>query len=417
MSAGPKFISFFSDAGDLVSNDRNGARDVFVRDRICSARPPVTFILASSQASTPNQSLGRNTAISDDGTSIAFYSEATDLVPHDLNELSDVFLYSIERRDAMCEPRGTTILVSATPDGMHSGDGPSVFPDMDALGKFVVFQSLATNLVSGSACRSPNVFVRDIGSARSACLCEDLGPGEFCINPSISADGNHIAFVSGSSTLIPGGGNERLQVLVAPNPFGDQGGQGFEAVSVSSEGHLGNGDSIFPALSSDGRYVAFKSPASNLVPADHNGIEDIFVRDRRLGMTERVSVSFLGGDANDVPFPPSISGDGRFVAFGSAASNLVSQDANGVASVFVRDRLLGQTMLVDVVTDPSGRTMQADAPPPDARLAISRDGKCIAFPSLASNLVPDDYNESVDVFVTNNPLFPATTSARDDTND
>ena len=119
-------------------------------------------------------------------------------------------------------------------------------------------------------------------------------------------------------------------------------------VSVSSSGAEANGDSFAPALSSDGRYVAFSSAASNLVDGDTNDANDIFIRDRQANTTTRVSVGFDGSQANGGSDQPSLSGDGRLVAFTSTASNIVNGDANNLRDAFVYDRQTGTAVNVSV---------------------------------------------------------------------
>ena len=173
-----------------------------------------------------------------------------------------------------------------------------------------------------------------------------------------------------------------------------------QRVSVSSAGVQGNLRSgIYkPSVSADGRYVAFESAASNLVAGDTNGYIDVFVRDRKLHRTYLVSVSSAGVQGNDASFDPSISADGRYVAFESDASNLVAGDTNGYPDVFVRDRKLHRTYLVSV--DSAGVQGNNDSYDP----VISADGRYVAFTSAASNLVTGDSNGFEDVFVRDRKL-------------
>ena len=170
-----------------------------------------------------------------------------------------------------------------------------------------------------------------------------------------------------------------------------------ELVSVSSAGVQGNQDSERPSVSADGRFVAFASLSDNLVPGDTNGKSDIFVRDRVTGTTERVSVSSAGrqGDADSGLLNgmagPSISADGRFVVFDSQASNLVKRDTNGTSDVFLHDRLTGTTTRVSVSSTGAQASGQEGT--------ISADGRRVAFTSFSDNLVPGDTNFSGDVFV------------------
>jgi len=167
-------------------------------------------------------------------------------------------------------------------------------------------------------------------------------------------------------------------------------------VSVDSNGAQANGGSYRDRISADGRYVAFVSDATNLIPDDTNNAEDVFVKDRQTGATTRVSVaSQTGAQANNGSGTPAISGDGRFVAFYSDASNLVSGDTNGIGDIFVHDRQTGVTTRVSV--DSSGN--EANGQNSDYYLAISGDGRYVAFPSDATNLVSGDTNNVTDIFV------------------
>jgi hypothetical protein len=164
-------------------------------------------------------------------------------------------------------------------------------------------------------------------------------------------------------------------------------------VSVATGGAQADANSGNSSVSADGRFVAFESLASNLVAGDTNGLYDVFVRDRQLGTTERVSVATGGAQGNSFSASSSISADGRFVAFRSYASNLVAGDTNGNQDVFVRDRQSGTTERVSVVTG------GAQANDDSFRLSISADGHIVAFVSSATNLVAGDTNGEGDIFV------------------
>lgn len=164
-------------------------------------------------------------------------------------------------------------------------------------------------------------------------------------------------------------------------------------VSVTTARQLGNETSNSPVVSADGRYVAFESFASNLVPNDTNGATDIFVRDRGTGVTTRVSVTSSGGQSSWASYKPSVSADGRYVTFESYSPTLVSGDANGTNDVFVHDRATGTTSLVALATGGAqGNGWSQEA-------AISANGRYVAFRSGATNLVGGDTNNQDDVFV------------------
>jgi Tol biopolymer transport system component len=165
-----------------------------------------------------------------------------------------------------------------------------------------------------------------------------VGPGGvqgngFSRDPALSADGRFVAFGSFATNLVPGDTNVQADVLVHDRRTGTT-----RRVSVGPRGIQSNGESRFPKLSADGRLVAFISQADNLVPGDTNNAEDIFVRDRRTGTTRRVSVGTGGVQGDLDSFFPALSADGRFVAFTSRATNLAPGDTNGALDVFVHTR-------------------------------------------------------------------------------
>src|SRR5207249_1268748 len=216
-------------------------------------------------------------------------------------------------------------------------------------------------------------------------------------HPALSADGRFVAFGSDATNLVAGDTNGTTDVFVHDRQTGTT-----ERVSVASGGGTqGNGKSggffAFPALSADGRFVAFQSDATNLVAGDTNGTTDVFVHDRQTATTERVSVNgFSAG--------PALSADGRFVAFHSTGSNLVAGDTNGATDVFVHDRQTGTTERVSGASD---GTQGNDA---SAGPALSADGRLVAFHSSATNLVAGDANRAYDVFVHDRAVSTTTTS-------
>jgi Ca2+-binding RTX toxin-like protein len=176
-------------------------------------------------------------------------------------------------------------------------------------------------------------------------------------------------------------------------------------VSVDSAGNLGNSGSYNPSISADGRFVAFSSLASNIVPGDTNNNHDIFVRDTLTNTTTRVSVDSAGNQANFRSYNASISADGRFVAFSSDASNIVPGDTNRerdmvVRDIFVRDTLTNTTTRVSVDSAANQGNSSSDSP------SISADGRFVAFDSKSSNLVPGDTNNTDDIFVVDTSSTP-----------
>ena len=204
----------------------------------------------------------------------------------------------------------------------------------------------------------------------------------------ISADGRYVAFRNDATNLVPNDTNASMDVFVRDLQLGTT-----ERVSVDSNGVEANGQSDRPAISADGRYVAFESGATNLVPGDTNGVWDIFVHDRLLGTNELVSVTSSGLQGDNHSIGPSISADGRYVAFFSYATNLVTGDTNALLDVFVHDRQTGNTARVSVDSNGVQGNDVSEEP------SISGDGRSVLFLSHATNLVPGDTNGLIDVFV------------------
>ncbi|HEX7538613.1 MAG TPA: FG-GAP-like repeat-containing protein, partial [Dermatophilaceae bacterium] len=198
----------------------------------------------------------------------------------------------------------------------------------------------------------------------------------------ISADGRYVAFDSSASNLVAGDTNGVQDVFVR-----DQVSGYTTRVSVDAGGAQANGVSSSPAISADGRYIAYQSLANNLVAGDTNGTDDVFVRDRVTGATTRVSVATGGAQANNNSQRPSISADSRYVAFSSTANNLVGGDTNGCDDVFVHDRVTGSTTRVNVATNGTQANENCIDGPLNLEVAISADGRYVAFDSTASNLV------------------------------
>ena len=287
---------------------------------------------------------------------------------------------------------GQTTRVSVASDGSQGNDsslGSSISTD----GRYVAFESEASNLVSVDTNETGDVFVHDrhTGQTTRVSVASDGTQGNSDSgSPSISADGRYVAFTSDASNLVSGDMNGVYDVFVHDRQSGQT-----TRLSLASDGTQGNVESMWPSISADGRYVAFASAASNLVSGDTNESYDIFVHDRQTGQTTRVSLASDGTQGDyDSSLPPSISADGRYVAFASLASNLVSGDTNGVYDVFVHDRQTGQTTRLSVASDGT----QGD----DSSYffySISADGRYVAFSSTATNLVSGDTNDFGDVFV------------------
>lgn len=324
--------------------------------------------------------------ISADGRFTTFSSKAPDFVSDDGDDVQDIFVHDLES--------GATILVSRNTSG-RKGNDESFNGALSADGRYVVFDSQATNLVSRDRNGDRDVFVRDLQTGVTTRVSvsstgeESAGPSAN-FNPSISGDGRVVVFQSSADNLVVGDTNRLTDVFAHDRATGIT-----TRVSVDSAGAQANGGSGIPAVSADGRHVVFMSNASNLVANDTNGELDVFVHDLLTGSTTRVNVDSAGNQAvgGVRRGQAGISGNGRFVAFESLAANLVPDDTNGTFDIFVHDRQTGTTSRVSV--DSAGTQANGFSVIP----TISADGRFVCFQSRASNLVAGDTNGTFDVFV------------------
>ncbi len=382
ISADGRFVAFDSYATNLVAGDKSQTNRVLVHDRSTGT----TNVVNATGGGAPANGHSVSAVLTADGRHVAFASDATNLVPEDTNLFRDIFVRDLHT--------GKTERVSVHSDGSQAMNGHSSSPSISADGRFVAFQSAAINLVGGDTNGLIDIFVHDrqTGATIRANVSTERYQafGGQSHHPSISADGRYVAFVSEATNLVPGDTNKFADIFVH-----DRVKRTTERVSVASGGAQAvGGDCTQPSISADGRYVAFASEATNLVPGDTNGVIDLFVHDRITGATTRVNVATGGAQAaGGHSFYPSISADGRFVAFVSDATNLVPKDTNNSWDIFVHDRVKGATQRVSVASGGA----QADAG--SARPSISADGRYVAFESGAMNLLPDDTNNVVDVFV------------------
>jgi Tol biopolymer transport system component len=385
VSADGRYVAFTSSASNLVASDTNGALDIFVHDRLTGVTERVSLGLEGAQAN------GESTepSISADGRYVAFVSSASNLVPEDTDNRSDIFVFD---RQA-----GTTERVSVDSQG-NQGTGPrfgieNFEPSISADGRHVVFISTASNLVAGDTNGVEDAFVHDLETGVTERV-DVNGAGEqvsgsahiSIYRPSISADGRYVDFTSDASNLVTGDTDGATDVFVRDRLSGST-----ERVSVAGDGSQENAASFGGEITPDGRYVVFGSDAYNFAPGDDNETSDIFIRDRQTGTTELVSTAVGGGTGNFFSTEPSVSSDGRYVAFESFASNLVGGDTNEQIDVFVHDRETGITERASVdSTGSQGDFLSSEA-------VMDADGNLVVFSSNATDLVPGDTNGDGDV--------------------
>ena len=349
----------------------------------------LSLVSTSANGTQGNDSSIYGVSVSADGTKIAFSSTATNLIGSDANSVADIFVKDLISGDVQ--------LVSAAADGTQGDAASKNAVSISADGTKVAFISSAANLVSSDTNGVQDIFVKDLetGAIERVSVAPDGndGNGQTLYSVAISADGTKVAFASHASNLVAGDSNTQLDVFVRDLNTGTT-----QRVSVDEHGVEGNyaaGKHI--ALSANGTKVAFISSATNLVSNDTNGHRDVFVKDLETGAIERISVSSDGTEANSFSdYGLSMSADGTKVAFVSYASNLVDGDTNGRYDVFVKDLETGAIERISVASD--GTEANSDSV---YGVSMSADGTKVAFASYASNLVADDNNGTIDVFIKN----------------
>ncbi len=383
LSADAAYLVFQSDASNAFLGDGNGAVDIW-RQRQSNG-----LIERVSQTPTGAEPNGASfgASISGDGRLVAFTSFASNLVGADLNGFADVFL-----RDMAS---GSVTLLSAARSG-GAGNSVSFGAAVSSEGGHVAFLSAASNLVAGDSNSAIDVFVRDLSTGittRATTGADGTQQDGGALNrPALSADGRYVVFDSLATNLAGATHNAlRDHVFVKDLWTGD-----VRRASEAADGTAQNGGfqgTLRPQISADGRYVVFASNASNLVADDRNGVVDVFRKDLWTGWVELVSVSTDGQQGNASSLDARISADGAQVLFTSHASNFAADDRPLSADIFIRDMQTGALTLVS--TTPQGRPGFGQS----VNGALSADGTTAAFASAAPDLVAADANAQHDAFV------------------
>ncbi|HWC12969.1 MAG TPA: hypothetical protein VG929_00045, partial [Actinomycetota bacterium] len=341
-------------------------------------RPGRTELVSVAPDGASGAGFSTGGLLSADGRYVAFQSDARGLVPEKTTGTTDVFVRDLQTQ--------TTKRVSVSSQGT-SPNSSSHAAGISGDGRYVLFTSFASNLVPDDTNAATDTFLHDTitgATSRVSVAADGTQANRASQNSAISSDGRYVAFASRATNLIDGETSDRLHIFVKDLVSGT-----VELASRSTAGVEGNGTSFFPALSSDGRFIAFHSDSNNLVPNDTNGRDDVFVFDRESGTTERVSLSWNGGEANNSSNRASISADGRFVAFASHATNLVPNGATANIfpfDIYVRDRQRRTTELISASSAGEVGNHGSETP------RISPDGRYVVFTSIASNLVRGDNN-------------------------
>jgi Tol biopolymer transport system component len=378
-----QWVAFSSVAANLVArSDGAGLRDVFLRN---IATGEVQLASRNAAGLPGDGASGSAVDVSADGRFVAFDSWASDLVPGDVVGTLDVFVFD--------RLSGAVSRVSVSTAGVP-GNAASAEVRLASDGSRVTFSSWADNLVPGDSNGLQDVFVHELASGTTWRVSEDaagVGGIGASHSPEISATGQFIAYASRANNLVA----EPLSVYHYIFVHDALSGETWHA-SKDSFGEFGHGDSdTRPSITPDGRFVAFASQAYNLAlpEADLNWESDVFVHDHLTGLTRRVSVHSGGGEGSGGSIQPSISADGRFVAFTSGAPDLVDDDQNAVLDVFVHDLLTGETRCVSRALHDGVANASSDAP------HLSVDGAWLVFGSEATDLITVDGNQARDVFL------------------
>lgn len=374
-----RYVAFESLASNLAVVDGHGVpfRDIFVKDLQTGA---VTMV-SLSDAGVQGNEASFDPTISADGRFVAFRSQASNLVPGDTNGMGDIFVRDLQA--------GTTVRASLTSAGTE-GTGNSQMPFITPDGRYVAFSS-ESDLVPVWKPGVYNIFVRDLqtGTTTLESMDADLESGEQSSSePVLTPDGRYVAFVSGSNELVPGDTNLARDVFVRDRLLGT-----VDRASLDILGQEQPGDCHRPAISDDGRFVAFSTHAF-LHPDDNNLDRDVYVRDRVLGVTRLVTPFSDGAIFSSLAsWEPAISADGRWVAFQSDSYMLVSGDTNDFRDLFLHDLLHGVTQRVTYAFT-GAQTNEISSFP-----EVSPDARRIVFESKATNLVAGDTNAQADVFL------------------
>ncbi|KKS21045.1 MAG: WD40 domain protein beta Propeller [candidate division WWE3 bacterium GW2011_GWC1_41_7] len=382
ISADGRFVVFFSEASNLVTGSTQKVPNLFIHDRYTGTTTGIPF----ADGWPLDEYIFYNVSISWDGRLVAFSSRSANIVPGDTDDTFDVFVYDTQTHQF------SMVSVSTT-------EGQALVysyePSISENGRYVAFTSFTSNVEAEDASgQDSNIYVHDLETGEttiaSVSSTGEQGNGYSGLS-SINADGRFVAFVSTSSNL-GGIGSSGLYAYVHDRLTGDT-----TLVSRSSTGEAGEVYPAQPDMSGNGRYVAFVSGASNLVMPDTNGTNDVFVHDTQTDITTRVSVSSTGEQGNGVSWEPSLNYDGTIVAFVSTASNLVPKDTNQISDIFVHNLVTGVTERVNMSYTDLQSEGQADSF--SDFTSISGDGRFVAFSSQASNLVEGDNNGVYDIFV------------------
>ena len=427
VSSNGQFVAFYSDADDIVPNDTNGYRDVFVRDLVLGTN---LLVSVDSNGVFSADSFSTEPSISGDGRYVAFTSLADNLVPGDNNHAQDVFVRDLQA--------GTTTPVSVSPDGITFGNSNSFSPQISPDGRFVLFHSKASNLAAGSfGTGVENLFVRDL-QAGTNCALTSANSGTAVVPAAMTPDGFLVAFIgtaygtTGTKLYVWNSQSVKMiytnsatfsstpyQISISPN------GQKLVYLTTGSStavlnivdlvaqttSTVGTSGYFLPQLrtglqfSGDGLFLTYAEGTNG-----NSRSQNVYLHNFQAGTDLLVNQSFnssgAGGAAtNSSSDSPVISPDGRFIAYRSTATNIVPEDFNNAADVFIYDVSNNATILVSVNTGGASTANSHSLKP-----VFSADGQTLFFQSWASDLSGNDFNNGSDIFALDLTALPVTIS-------
>jgi Tol biopolymer transport system component len=379
LAASGTAIAFLSTSTNLDPGDTDAVTDVYVKE----LRSGDLVLASTSDSGAKANALSTSPAMSGDGGFVAFLSNATNLDPGDTDTTSDVYVKDIAT--------GDVVLASTSFAGVK-GDENSFDPDLSGGGERVAFLSFATNFDPLALDGPADLYVKDLATGdlflASTSSAGVDGGGVIFGPPSISRSGEYVAFITSATNLDPQDTDFRTDVYVKRISDGT-----LFLASTSPSGTKGLGSSADATVSGRGTTVAFSSLSHNLLPDDTDTVEDVYVKDILTGDLQLASTSDDGVKGNSASFNPQISGNGRWVAFTSSATNLDPGDTDPDIDIYLKDLVTGNLVLVSTSGDGSkgnGRSFQP---------SISGRGVFVAFQSEATNLHPDDGDADLDVYV------------------
>ena len=379
LSGDGAWVVFASRSRVLGPRNETGEADVFALSLANNELVPVSArgSVVSDASSEPN-------GVSADGRYILFTSSSSKIIGGDDNGHSDVFLW--DRVDRV-------YAVPSAPSTEEFGNGPSLGRDLSPDGRWVVFSSAASNLVPLDDNGAWDVFVWDRITGTTERI--SMGPGDQQRNPvpgphaHISADGRFVSFHSQSNQLAPGDADETFDIYLV-----DRHNQSLSVVSRSPTHGAADGNSFVLGMSDDARFFSSYASASDLVPGDSNGLTDVFLFDHEHGTALRANVSQKGSQADGESNTASLSGDGRYLTFASAAASLVPEHPSTTADSFLYDAQRG------VLTRLSEDAQHGPGNGPSDVAQLSASGRCFVFSSFASNLTLSSEDDGVaDLFI------------------